>query len=311
MFGWWKKRARQSETAPIPASSLEIASEEFSGMEVFDCVIGLHSDVGCVREGNEDNARAITPDDASERAQRGVLVVVADGMGGHASGEIASAMAVEIVCREYYAAPVKALGAPSAILRAALEKANAAIHRAASSEKNPRRMGTTCTALVLRGEQIFAAHAGDSRLYLVRSGEIYQLSQDHSAVMELVRQGALTAQQARNHPDKNLITRALGLHPKIEIEVWDEPMNVRDDDRFLLCSDGLCDLVEDEEIKLQVLAGEPQSACEALVEQAKARGGHDNITVAILHARNWETQITETDEMPVTREIAMPVGETS
>ena len=308
MFGWWKKRARKSEFTPV-----ETAPEEFTGVEVFSCVIGLHSDVGCVREGNEDNARAIAPDDANERAQRGVLVVVADGMGGHASGEIASAMAVEIVCREYYAAPAKYLSAPSTILRAALENANAAIYQAASNEKNPRRMGTTCTALVLRGEQTFAAHAGDSRLYLVRGGEIYQLSQDHSAVMELVRQGALTAQQARHHPDKNLITRALGLHPKIEIDVWEEPMKARLDDRFLLCSDGLCDLLEDEEIKQQVLAEEPQSACEALVEQAKARGGHDNITVAILQVckRRAVEENENTEEIPVTREIAMPVGETA
>lgn len=309
MFGWWKKRAPKIN-ATIPVD--ELPDETLSGENVFDCIIGLRSDVGCVREGNEDNARAIAPDDDSERAQRGVLVVVADGMGGHASGEIASALAVEIVCRDYYDAPRKYLQAPSLALRASLEAANAAIYRAASNDENSRRMGTTCTVLVLRGAHAFFGHAGDSRLYLVRAGEIYQLSQDHSIVMELVRQGALSAQQARGHPDKNLITRALGLHPKIEIDIWDEPMPVRDDDRFLLCSDGLCDLLEDAEIALQVLAGPAQDACEALVEAAKARGGHDNITVAIVHARarNLEENVG-TDELPVTREVAVSAGETA
>jgi protein phosphatase len=315
MFGWFKKRARakaasfedhierQSENGLSP-----VRVETFSESEVntFGCVIGLRSDVGCVREGNEDNACAIVPEENDARIKRGVLAVVADGMGGHAGGEIASAMAVETICEKYYNASGDFSVASA--LRAALETANREIYKASRSDKGKRGMGTTCTTLALRGDKIYMAHAGDSRLYLLRGGMLYQLSEDHSAVMELVRQGVLTAAQARVHENKNLITRALGLHPQVEVDVWDEPMPAQAGDRYLLCSDGLSDLVEDETIEQIAGQGEPQAVCEKLVEIAKARGGHDNITVLILEvsasARGKMEEI-KNDDLPVTREVEM------
>lgn len=307
MFGWFKKRA-QKNAAPFPKNTEETSSQSEAATPHFDCVIGLCSDVGCVREGNEDNARAIVPEDGDVRKGGGVLVIVADGMGGHEGGEIASEMAVETACEKYYSAPNS--NQVSANLRAALESANHEIYKASRGGKGKRGMGTTGTALVLRGDKIFMAHAGDSRLYMLRGEMLYQLSEDHSAVMELVRQGLLTAAQARVHENKNLITRALGLHPNVEVDVWEEPMTAQSGDRYLLCSDGLSDLVEDEIIEEIATKNEPQQACEKLVEAAKARGGHDNITVLILEVRAAKnvSQIGANkeepkQELPVTREV--------
>jgi protein phosphatase len=143
-------------------------------------------------------------------------------------------------------------------------------------------MGTTCTALVLQNGTAISAHVGDSRLYLVRDGSIYLMTEDHSAVMEMVKAGLITLEQARYHPEKNVILRAIGSHSKVEVTTWDEPFPVRAGDRFLLCSDGLYDLVSDEEIKRIVMLSAPQTACENLIALAKERGGHDNITVGIV-----------------------------
>ena len=144
MFGWFKKRAPKS-AAPVGKN----APESEAATHSFDCVIGLCSDVGCVRQGNEDNAQAIVPEADDARAGSGVLVLVADGMGGHAGGEIASAMAAQIVCEKYYQSPGADSLAVSPALRAALEAANHEIYKASRGDKGKRGMGTTCTALVL------------------------------------------------------------------------------------------------------------------------------------------------------------------
>jgi protein phosphatase len=244
----------------------------------FDIVAGMLSDVGCVRELNEDSGTYIQPDDPALQASKGLLIIVADGMGGHSSGEVASRLAVEVITRTYY----KESGDPQSALKAAFRKANHEIHKAAEKDESKSGMGTTCTALVLENGTAISAHVGDSRLYLVRDGSIYLMTEDHSAVMEMVKAGLLTLEQARHHPDKNVILRAMGSHPEVEVTTWQEPFPVKAGDRFLLCSDGLYDLVEDEEIKRIVMLGDPQPACENLVALAKERGGHDNITVGIV-----------------------------
>jgi len=244
----------------------------------FDIVASMLSDVGCVRELNEDSGTYVQPDDPALRASKGLLIVVADGMGGHSSGEVASRLAVEVVTRTYY----EDSGDPQSALKTAFRKANHEIHEAAEKDESKNGMGTTCTALVLENGTAISAHVGDSRLYLVRDGSIYLMTEDHSAVMELVKAGLLTLEQARHHPDKNVILRAMGSHPEVEVTTWQEPFPVRTGDCFLLCSDGLYDLVEDEEIKQIVMLGDPQPACENLIALAKERGGHDNITVGIV-----------------------------
>lgn len=244
----------------------------------FDVVVGMLSDVGCVRELNEDSGTYVKPDDPELLRDKGLLIIVADGMGGHSAGEVASGLAVDVVSRAYYEDD----GDPRSALENAFHEANKAIHKAAESDPGKNGMGTTCTALVLQNGTAISAHIGDSRLYLVREDSIYLMTEDHSAVMEMVKAGLITLEQARHHPEKNVILRAMGSHAEVEVSTWKEPFPVRAGDRFLLCSDGLYDLVEDEEIRRIVMLSTPQTACENLIALAKERGGHDNITVGIV-----------------------------
>ncbi len=248
----------------------------------YEFVVSVLTDVGCRRESNEDSGRYVKPSDPELLSNKGVLVIVADGMGGHAAGEVASRMAVDVISRTYYDDKADA---PIALKRA-FEKANRAIYEQSRKEETLKGMGTTCTALALQNSSAFSAHVGDSRLYLVRNEEIYQQTEDHSAVMQMVKRGLLSVEEARRHPDKNVILRAMGRHPEVEVATWEEPLSVRDGDQFLLCSDGLHDLVGDEEMKQAALENDPHSACESLIALAKQRGGHDNITVGIVQVKS-------------------------
>jgi protein phosphatase len=244
----------------------------------YEITASVVSDVGCVRETNEDNGRFVKPGDPAVLRERGVLAIVADGMGGHSAGEVASRIAVDVVSRAYYENP----GGIQEALTSAVAEANRVIYEASLGDEKLRGMGTTCTALVLTNGSAISAHVGDSRLYLVRSGGIYLMTEDHSAVMEMVRRGLISIDEARTHPDKNVILRALGTNPEVDITAWEEPFPIRAGDHLLLCSDGLYDLVGDEEIKSAVLAHDSQTACELLIGMARDRGGFDNITVAIV-----------------------------
>jgi len=241
----------------------------------------LQSDVGCVRQTNEDCGRYTEPGDETLLATRGRLTIVADGMGGHSAGEVASNIAVEVISRSYYEGNDNAV---SALKRAFIE-ANKSIHDTSLTDEKLSGMGTTGTALVLKNGSAIAAHVGDSRLYLVRGGQIYLMTEDHSAVMEMVKQGLLSLEEARHHPDKNVILRALGSHPEVEVTIWTEPFPLRIGDRFLLCSDGLYDLVEDDEILRTASLEDTVDGCLRLIALAKERGGYDNITVAIVSVR--------------------------
>jgi PPM family protein phosphatase len=253
------------------------------------------SDVGCHRESNEDRAEVVQP---SESRRGGVLAVVADGMGGHAAGEVASGLAVDVIRGAYQ----ECTGDPANCLSEALQQANRAIYDTARRDERLGGMGTTCTAVVVEKGQAHLAHVGDSRLYLVRGGGIYRMTEDHSAVMDLVRRGLLTAAEARHHADKNVILRALGTHPSVRVATWDQPMPVRAGDTLLLSSDGLHDLVEDEEIGEVVLSQPLEQACRRLVDLARERGGPDNITVVLLH---FETESSESSAPP-TRAAEVP-----
>ncbi len=235
------------------------------------------SDPGCHRELNEDSVRVVRPK-GEEQSRKGLLVVVADGMGGHQSGEVASALAVEVVCREYYARS----GHVPECLAEAFDAANREIYDQSSSRQALGGMGTTCTALALVGREAWAAHIGDSRLYLVRGGAIYRMTEDHSAVMDLVKKGILSTDQARRHADRNVLLKAMGHHEKIEADVWPVQFPARPGDRFVLCSDGLHDPVDDDEIRDKVQRLDPEPACAELVRLARERGGYDNISVAVV-----------------------------
>ena len=287
------------------SGALAAAAATGAEQTAYELVASIQTDVGCVREANEDSGRYTKPNDPALLADKGTLLIVADGMGGHASGEVASGMAVELVSRLYYQAKE---GDSQAVLKAAVEEANRQVYAASTKDEKLHGMGTTCTALVLRGGVAISAHVGDSRIYLRRGGQTYLMTEDHSAVMEMVKHGIITLEEARHHADKNVILRALGTSPEVEAAIWEKPLSIQTGDQFLLCSDGLYDLVEDEEINTVLAnANDPHEACEQLIALAKQRGGHDNITVGIIHLQpaGGESSSSNADSqnLRITREI--------
>jgi len=244
-----------------------------------DLSIGRASHVGMVREANEDSLGMFAPDDPEVLANRGTLFVVADGMGGVAGGAEASRIAVDIVLREYFGQPLDT--EVDEALRHAFERANSAVHQAASVHEAHHGMGTTATAVALVGRSATVAHVGDSRAYLVRDGLIVQLTDDHSLVATLVKGGSLTRQEAREHVLSNVITRCIGPQEEIDVDVVG-PIEAWAGDRFVLCSDGLHGTVTNEEIAAVATADTPQVACDRLIAWANERGGQDNITVQII-----------------------------
>lgn len=261
--------------------------------------VSVLSDPGCVRDSNEDAIGSCAPVNPIERDRAGVLLVVADGMGGHSAGEVASRIAVETVIENY---PVDN-GDPGAALLRSVRLANHKIHQAARSDRERAGMGTTCTALLIRQGWAYCAHVGDSRLYLIRDGAALQMTEDHSAVYDLVKRGVIDREVARVHPDRNVIVRALGSRAEVEVAGWPQPLLVRPGDRFLVSSDGLHDLVTDEEIAEQTRSASPEAACWQLIRMARARGGHDNISVGILAVAT----VAATEETAVEAAVGEPV----
>ncbi len=282
MLTRWKKSAkpvRSDELSPADRPLRNTRSESNGAYPPrFAISVGLLSDVGCQRAINEDCGYYEQPHDPARLGSKGLLALVADGMGGHAAGEIASRMAATIISLAYYASRQP----PREALSESFETANRAIYQAARKQSRLHGMGTTCTALVIHEGAAYAAQVGDSRLYLIRDEQIYLMSEDHSAVMEMVRRGALTIEDARHHADKNVILRALGTQPAVSVSTWQAAFPVRDQDCFVLCSDGLYDLLSDEEIRETVTSSEPQTACDQLIALARQRGGYDNITAVVI-----------------------------
>ncbi|HAK78804.1 MAG TPA: Stp1/IreP family PP2C-type Ser/Thr phosphatase [Runella sp.] len=243
------------------------------------------SDVGCVRVNNEDAARFVRPATALIRTTKGFLAIVADGMGGHAAGEIASQLAVETVAKTYY----QREESPEESLFFALTKANRAIWQTASKNARYRGMGTTCTTIAVCEDQLFLAHVGDSRAYILKNGQLLPLSSDHTYVQSLVEQGIITRAEAEKHPERNVLTRAMGTHNKVEIDVRALPQLFENDDRLLLCTDGLYDYLNNDEIAQILMIPLLNEAAHQLVELAKQRGGHDNITVLLVERMSNES----------------------
>jgi serine/threonine protein phosphatase PrpC len=232
------------------------------------------TDVGRVRDGNEDDFLVDT---------RTSLVAVADGMGGHRAGEVASATALEAL---------RAAVASGEPIRDAIVVANNAVLEKSVSDQELQGMGTTVTAGTLAsGGTLLVGHVGDSRAYLVRDGELTQITNDHSLVEEMVREGELTPEQAEVHPQRSIITRALGIDPQVEVDVY--PLELRAGDRVLLCSDGLTTMLRADEIA-EILGGEhdAERAAQRLVDAANAAGGEDNVTALVV-------DVVEDDGAPV------------
>lgn len=240
------------------------------------------SDIGNVRQTNEDEVLFVRPHDARLRREKGVLAIVADGMGGHNCGEVAARMAVDTISEQFYDARGNDLLKD---LAKAVEKANANIFGLAQSDTAHKGMGTTCIAAVLRGKELYLAHVGDSRAYRVSTKGIAQLTKDHTYVQSLFDRGVITAEEKDNHPEKNYITKALGTRKQVSPDIFRVPTSFNDNDRLLLCTDGLYDYLSAEEIYDIVLKKKPSEAARIMIELAKNRGGHDNMSLLVLEQR--------------------------
>jgi serine/threonine protein phosphatase PrpC/flagellar basal body-associated protein FliL len=238
------------------------------------------TDVGRKREHNEDNMAYVIPKDPQVMTKKGALFIVADGMGGHAAGEVASEIAVDTVSNVYYQDDSEDV-AVSLLL--AIKHANAAIHQRAAEHVSRSGMGTTCVTAVLRGDMAYIANVGDSRAYLIRGGQVKQVSQDHSWVAEQVRAGILTEDQARTHAQRNVITRCLGTQADVEIDVFAEP--IVEGDSLVLCTDGLSGLISEDDLQRIVYQFVPQESVYHLVERANENGGPDNITAIVMRVQ--------------------------
>lgn len=246
------------------------------------------SDVGSVREHNEDSYLVKTP-----------LFVVADGMGGHEAGEVASNIAVTTM-----EAHAPKSTSPEA-LAAAVIKANEAVLRGAQDGTGKPGMGTTLTAAFVFEDEATIAQVGDSRAYLLHDGQLQRITRDHSLVADLIEQGRLTEAEARFHPQRSVITRALGSDPHMQPDLY--TLHVEEGDRLLLCSDGLCSMISDEDIEEILLDNPaPAHACDALVEEAIVAGGLDNVTVIVIDPLGDPPSEKDEEDIVEERVVGLP-----
>ena len=239
-----------------------------------------------IRSGNEDNFAV------RDWGSRG-LFIVADGMGGHAAGEVASEMAVQTIERELQELTEPDDRDAEEKLAEALRKANRTIHDRTITEVDKQGMGTTASVLVLWQSKYLIGQVGDSRVYLLRDGELQQLTKDHSYVQEQVDAGFLTPEQARYHPYSNVITRCVGASPEVEPDIYEGDVKVGD--LFLVASDGLTGMVDDRRLQILLMSrAAPERKVHALIAEANGRGGLDNITAIVVQVAP--------DEAPVSRE---------
>src|SRR2546423_7268580 len=253
--------------------------------------VAARTDVGRIRKGNEDSLHA------SANAHRG-LFIVADGMGGHAAGEVASEMAVEMVSHDL--ADLNDLEAPDAHgkVARALRDANRAVYERTRTERDKLGMGSTVSALLLSETRYVVGHVGDSRIYLVRDGQMRQLTKDHSLVQEQVDAGLLTPEQARRHPQSNVITRCIGMAGEIEPDVFEA--EARAGDSVLISVDGMTGLVDDRRIQQLLLSrAKPERIVDALIQEANVNGGNDNITAVVVRVLGAEATNTDREITPV------------
>jgi protein phosphatase len=242
----------------------------------------MRSEPGDVRPHNEDFCGVYAPTIPDDAWDRGPLFIVADGLGGHAAGEVASRTAVDAALAAWTKGSA---GAPHQAIRTAIRSANVAVFDAALAAQR-RGMATTFTGLTLAGREAIVGHVGDSRCYLVRGETTTQLTNDHSRVGEMLRAGLITAEQAAHHPARSMISRTVGSEPSVQVDIIRQPTEVGD--TFVLCSDGLWDMVSRTEITDVIGAiGSPKvatvaAAADALIEQALARNSPDNVTVLVV-----------------------------
>ena len=242
-------------------------------------VFAAATDVGRMRKNNEDSYLSAKP-----------VAAVADGMGGHSAGEVASAIAIEELAALGNRGPWGSETAATDDLKQAILRANRRIRETAASDRKLNGMGTTLVALLEDGDMVHVANVGDSRGYLLRQGELSQVTVDHSLVQELVDDGRLSPEDAERHPQRSVITRALGIDPEVEFDLFTYKLQVGD--RLLLCSDGLSDVVEPAQVrKILLRVRSAQRAAQELIAVANEQGGPDNITVIVVDAVDEATAL--------------------
>ncbi|WP_397571052.1 PP2C family protein-serine/threonine phosphatase [Schlesneria sp. T3-172] len=253
------------------------------------------TDIGFRRKNNQDSCAVALCSLKEEWEEGGHLFVVADGMGGHAVGELASKIATDTIPHMF----AKLRGRPPAVaLKIAIEEANDVINERGSQNHDFMRMGTTCSTLVLCPQGAIIGHVGDSRVYRIRNSQIDQLTSDHSLLWEMIQSRKLNQKDAERLCPRNVITRSLGPEPNVDVDI-EGPFPVEPGDIFLLCSDGLSGLLSDSEIGMIAGTVPPNEACRLLVNLSNLRGGPDNITVIIVHTGDLPEGVDVVYERPV------------
>ncbi len=261
-----------------------------------DILIAGKTHIGMQRKDNQDSYGFFEPKTEEEFLKKGRLFIVADGLGGHKGGRVASNMAVKIVGEEYYKSEHEDI---YTALVSAIEIANRKIFEKGNSDEALERMGTTCTTVVIRQPYLYLAHVGDSRAYIIRENIIKQISTDHTLVEEMVNSGILSKNEAKTHPDSHILTRSLGIHEEVEVDILDPPIKLEEGDVIFLCSDGLTIYLNDEEIKKIVQKEDINKASEKLIDIANSRGGRDNITVEIIKVNKVLNDMRQDETAPI------------
>lgn len=234
-------------------------------------MVGMATDVGNIRHNNEDNLKKY--EDSFKR-----IYIVADGMGGHKAGEVASKLAVDFIV-EYFKS-LNTVDKPISNIKEAIKLSNKEIFEFSRKSINLNGMGTTITAALIIGNKAYIANVGDSSCYLYNNNELKKITKDHSFVQELIDDGTITEAQAFNHPNKNIITRALGTNIDVEVDIFE--IAFKEKDKLILCTDGLTNELEKDEILDILKDRDNQLICEKLIKECKNKGGRDNITVIVV-----------------------------
>jgi len=287
-----------------PFDDSRMATNEISVCPTFVLKHASVSDMGMRRTNNQDSVGVFVTDDVATWAARGHLFMVADGMGAHAAGELASKLAVDNIPHNYF--KLRDLYPPAA-LRQAIREANAAIHAKGQSSIGFQGMGTTCSCLVLLPQGALVAHIGDSRVYRLRGELLEQLTFDHSLVWEMAAAGQMSEADVPAYIPKNVITRSLGPHATVQVDL-EGPFTAQTGDTFLICSDGLSGPVRDEEIGAVLRSVPPQEAADTLVDLANLRGGPDNISVIITQVNGVVPRTAALETVGETSAPARPVA---